>query len=159
VKRDKEELNLPRDLVQFLEDGRQLTYDSSLCECGLVRLLPLNQLVVEEFYVDSEGGVLEAIDPHRGEKGYYRVTAVDLVADCEGYDPKGILIWLPELELFGTWDIDHWDMLVFPGVTWKDIAANPERYLNAQWYPTEVDHELLKLWSSYPFHSRKPPWA
>jgi hypothetical protein len=149
-------MNLPEDLVTFLHANRQLEYDSDQCEAGRITLLSLNQLSLGEVYVDSEESPLAKTDPHVGERGYYAVTAVNLIADCEEYDPEGILIWLPDLELFGTWDCDHWDVRVFPGATWTDIVNDPVKYINAQWEPNEVDNEFLVPWPRYPFKMGRP---
>ena len=65
--------------------------------------------------------------------GIAAVQAVDLIAACDSYDPHGILVWLPKEQAYGTWDMDHWDVAVFPGITWTDIEADPLTYLNAQW--------------------------
>ncbi|MCP4524588.1 MAG: hypothetical protein GY833_01550 [Aestuariibacter sp.] len=150
------DINLPQDLVEFLQADRQLKYNPSRCEAGHIVLLPLNQLSLGEVYIDSEESILAKSDPHVGERGYYTVPAVNLVADCDGYDPKGILIWLPDLELFATWDYDHWDIRVFPDVTWIDIVSNPVKYINAQWYPDKVDNELLIPWPRYSFKKGRP---
>ncbi len=109
-------LNLPEDFVIFLKSNKQLKYDPEQCEAGRITLLKLNQLSITEIFIDSVESPLAKTDPNSGKKGYYSVPAINLIADCEGYDPEGILIWLPELELFGTWDNDHWDILVFPNL-------------------------------------------
>lgn len=149
-------LNLPQDLVKFFRFGKQLTYNPERCEVGCVKLFTLSQLSLGRVYVDSEESPLAKNDPHVGEYGYYSVPAVDLVASCEGYNPKGILIWLPDFELFGTWDGDHWDVRVFPGVTWTGIVSNPIKYINAQWYPDEIANEFLVPWHKYPFKEGRP---
>src|SRR5439155_23191142 len=125
-------LRLPDDLRAFLAAGRQLAYDPSQCEAGRVTLLPLDKLRVGKYLSrpTAHGQVpCLADDPHQ-EEGYYSAAAVNLVAECEHYWPDGILIWLPEERFFGTWQIDHLSILVLPGATWSDIAADPVRYLN-----------------------------
>jgi len=149
-------LKLPQDLIDFLQANKTLDYDSAECEAGLITLLPVNQLSLGEVYVDSRGSPLIKTDPHAGEEGYYSIPAVNLVAACEGYDPEGILIWLPEQELFGTWDCDHWDVRVFPGANWTDIMDDPVKYINAQWKPDEVENEYFIPWPKYPFNKGLP---
>ena len=66
-------------------------------------------------------------------KGYYEIPAVSLTNKVKNYDPKYLLLWLPNEELYGQWDCDHWEITVFPKARWKDIVANPIPYLNAMW--------------------------
>jgi hypothetical protein len=87
-------------------------------------------------------------DPHSGEHGYYLVPAVSLVGSCQHYRAAGVLLWLPDAELFGTWDDDHRTLWVFPGVAWSTIAADPVPYLNTCWEPGRVGAEQMRLWES-----------
>ncbi|MBI5352340.1 MAG: hypothetical protein HZB50_06840 [Chloroflexi bacterium] len=146
----------PQDLVSFLKSGEQLSYDTDECEPGQISLLSFDELSLGEVYIDSEESPLAKKDPHAGEEGYYSVPAINLVADCDGYDPEGILIWLPDQKVFGTWDIDHWDVLIFPDVTWSDIVSDPAKYINAQWERDDVKCEYFQPFPKYPFKTGKP---
>ena len=146
---------IPHDLADFLHAGKQLEYNAALCEAGKVVLKSLDELFVSDVYVDSEESPLHDSDPSADVKGYYAVPAVSLVAECEGYDPEGILIWLPDYSLYGTWDSDHWDVLVFPNVTWSDVVDNPVAFLNAQWEHGVVC-EYLAPWEKCEFREGRP---
>ena len=146
----------PKDFVEYMTSGKKLEYDADGCEPGQITLMPFDKLSLGEVYIDSEGAPFAKKDPHVKERGYYSVPAVNLVADCDGYDPEGILIWLPDQKVFGTWDIDHWDVLVFPDVTWSDIVSDPAKYVNAQWEPDDVECEYLEPFPKYPFKVGKP---
>jgi hypothetical protein len=129
-------LNLPEDLVDFLGAGRALSYDESRCTPKGVTLLPLDRLSVRTVGARArESSDLSEEDPHAGGSGYYRVPAVSLVGTCRNYRPAGLLVWLPDSEVFGSWDDDHHTLWVFPGVNWSRIAADPVPYLNACWSP------------------------
>jgi hypothetical protein len=145
---------IPPDLADFLRAGKQLEYDAALCEAGKVALKSYDELSVSDVYVDSEESPLRAADPNAGVTGYYSVPAVSLVAECEGYDPEGIMIWLPDYSLYGTWDSDHWDVLVFPHATWSDIVRDPVPFLNAQW--EDGFGEYLAPWERYEFRKGRP---
>jgi hypothetical protein len=146
-------VNLPQDLIDFLKSGKQLEYDIEACEAGRVKLKHLEQLFIEDFQVDSENSPLADFDPNAGEKGYYAVSGVSLLAEAEDYDPSGILLWLPQSRVFATWDCDHWNLLGFPGVNWRQIVNNPLPYLNAQWRKSkEIKVMYLAAWENYPFH-------
>lgn len=144
-------LNLPESVLNFLKDGRQFTYDPSECEAGLISLNQLDQLILGEVWIGTE----DESDPHQDEDGYYSVPAVSLTGECEAYDPEYILLWLPNEQLFGSWDCDHWKLTVFPGTSWEDIVADPLIYLNAQWSPDGVGSEFHP-WSKYEFREGRP---
>lgn len=43
------------------------------------------------------------------------------------------LVWLPDLNTYGSWDMSHYELTVFPGHTWNDITASPKQFLESQW--------------------------
>jgi hypothetical protein len=147
---------IPEDLGDYLKSKKQLEYDASQCVPGQISLLEYETLEIGEVYIDSEESPLIKTDPHAGEIGYYAVPAVNLVADCDGFDPDGILIWLPDQKCYGTWDCDHYDVLVFPHATWTEILANPLVYINAQWKPQGVLCQYFVPFPKYPFHAGRP---
>jgi hypothetical protein len=143
--------DLPEDLLEFLRSGSQLDYDPDDCECGQVTLFAHNKLSPSVVFVDSDDAPFANQDPHVEEEGCYVVPAINLVAECEGYDPDGILIWLPDQKVFGTWDSEFWNVLIFPNATWSEISASPVKYLNALWEPEAVRCEYLRPFPRYPF--------
>jgi len=136
--------DLPEDYLAFINSGSQLEYDPDECEVGRVILFASDKLTPSVAFVDSYDTPYATSDPHAEEDGYYVVPIVNLIAECEGYDADGILIWLPDQKLFGAWDSEYWDVLTFPDVTWRDIRADPVKYLNALWEPEAVRHEYLR---------------
>ena len=138
--------------------GRHLEYDALQCKAGRVTLVPLEKLRVRKYLTrptaDGHVPCLED-DPHQ-EEGYYSVPAVNLVGHCcDDYQPDGILIWLPEEGLFGTWQTDHLAIWVFPRVSWSDIVADPLRFINRAMGIGE--HELLQELKPWPKHPFGPP--
>ena len=144
--------DLPPDLVEFLRSGRSLNYDPTEAEPGAVVMRTCPPLIT--LWVDSSDRPWHASDPHAGEVGYYAVPVVDLIADCEGFDPAGVLVWIPREQAFGTWDADHWDLIVFRDVLWSHIEADPIPYLNAQW--TGDVGKLLVPVNTYEFVQGRP---
>ena len=125
-----DELNLPADLVEFLQAGKQPEYDPATCEAGAITLLPIDQLKVEFFPMICRSSE----DPHTGEGGCYLVRGVSLVASCENYDPAGLLLWLPLDERYALWDSSHATLAVFgPEVNWSQIVSDLPRHINAHW--------------------------
>jgi len=58
---------------------------------------------------------------------------VNLIASAVDYSGDYFLCWLPTLRLFANADVEHREITIFPDVSWTTIAANPSRYLDAQW--------------------------
>jgi hypothetical protein len=142
-------LNLPEDLRSFLAAGTALEYDAGCSRAGAVTLFPLDRLMVRTLKTRlSESSEVAEEDPHAGEKGYYLVPAVSLVASCQRYRPAGLLLWLPEMGLYGSWDDDHRTLWVFPDLTWAEIVAGPVPFLNACWEPRRAAAKQARLWES-----------
>jgi hypothetical protein len=137
-------LDLPDDLADFLAAGRQLDYDPEECAAGRVVLLPREQLKLELFATMADSSAIRDEDPHQGENGCYLVPGVNLVASCAGYSPSGILMWLPVERCYAAWDSSHLGIRVFPSTTtWRDIAADAPKYINAQWGNWSRDEALI----------------
>lgn len=154
-------MNLPHDLIEFLQNNTLLQYDPSECEAGKIKLLSLNKLKIELFPTDADNGPIDnTSDPHCGEMGTYMVPAVSLVAKCEDYEPMGLLLWFPEEECYGTWDSSHTLLEVFSSeVTWSDIVANPLSYINSFWDEERVGGLApLIPWPKYDYDPVQSHW-
>ena len=91
------------------------------------------------------------------DEGYYEVPAVSLTGQCQAYDPEFILLWLPNEQIFGTWDCDHWDLYVFRDRTWPDIVADPATYLDSSWNDYQrKNSEYYKPYPEYEFKEGMP---
>lgn len=139
-------LNLPQDLVDFIKYGKNLSYDEEKCVIGHIELVPIESLMRGRIYVDK---IVSNQNDLR--EGYYIIPAVDLIAECEGFDAWGILVWLPDIQKFGTWDCDHRELKVFLKAKWSGIVADPIKYLNAMWKPTGVEMATFVARDKYPF--------
>ena len=145
----------PNDAIAYLHAHRSFDHDPSNSVCGAVVLAAADALTLREFWIDGEGRDW-IDDPHEGDDGYYVVPGIDFVAQVDGFDPDGILVWIPGLESFGTWDSDHWDLIVFEETRWDAIVADPLRYVDAQWDP-ECTFEYLKPWTAgFEWHPGRP---
>lgn len=143
---------LPKEAAAFLRAGSQFDYNPAECEAGIVGLKKLNQLKLGEIWIGTD---LEG-DPNLHEDGFYSVPAVSLTGKCASYDPEFILLWLPNEKLFGTWDCDHWSLLVFPKASWSDIVASPAPHLNSQWDPDCTVGNAIAPWTRYEFKRGRP---
>ena len=120
-----QKLNLPKDLIEFICDGKALSYNEEKCIIGRAEFVSIDSLVSGRIYVEPKQG--------SPKKGYYTIPAVDLISECESFDAWGILVWLPDIQMFGTWDCDHRKLRVFQNAVWNDIEREPVRYLNGLW--------------------------
>jgi hypothetical protein len=148
--------DLPVDLVTFLAAGKQLEYDPAPCEAGAITLVPLEELKLERFPVETGRLAVPQQDPHYPQVNSYLVLGINLVARCTGgYDPVGLLLWLPIEKRYGVWDSSHCGIQMFgPEVTWAQIAASPSRHLNAGWTGIDPDAppmEDLVPWPNHPY--------
>lgn len=148
-------VTLPDDFTGFLAAGRQLEYAHEDCECGRITLLPIGKHELSEIEIDGQTVRDTTPDPNEGVDGYYSVPAINLVESCEDYDPQHILSWLPESNLYMSWDCDHWVAMAFPNVNWSDISANPLPYINAQWESPSIGKPFVP-WPDYPFKNGRP---
>ena len=128
-------MNLPSDLEDFLNAGRQLDYDASECEMGKVTLKDVSSLQVADYPTDLFNLDIDlTMFPESGSLPSFTTEGVSLIAECEDYDPDGLLLWIPKLNSYGTWDCDHEVVSAFPSdVSWSMISNDPLRYLNAFW--------------------------
>jgi hypothetical protein len=150
-------LDLPEDLVAFLAAGKRLEYDPKRCEAGAVTLLPLADLKLQRFPVETSSLPVFEQDPHYPDVKSYLVLGVNLVARCSrSYEPVGLLIWLPVERRYGIWDSSHCGIQTFgPEVTWERIAADPAPHLNAGW--TGIDPNAQKMTALVPWPA--PPYG
>jgi len=126
-------IDLPAEFSAFLKQRKQLRYDADECDCGRIRLLAKSKLRETVLVVEPEQPDDSLLDPHGEDDGAYVIRAINLVGEADGFDPDYILCWLPEQQIFASYDIDHRVLHIFPGTTWTQIADNPVPYLNAQW--------------------------
>jgi hypothetical protein len=145
--------NLPTETVEFLKSGKQLSYGSKAVEWGEVKLKSLDKLELKEVTVGTETDE----DPHAYEEGYYSVPAVSLTGECQSYDAEFVLLWLPNEQLFGAWDCDHWVLTVFQSTSWADIVEDPASFLNAQWDLNTTVGSRFEPWTKYEFKEGFPP--
>jgi hypothetical protein len=157
-------MKLAADLVAFFADGKALEYDPAACEAGALTLRPPAKLRPHLVPVETGGSPLFEQAPHFPKVNSYLVLGVNLVVSCTGgYEPVGLLLWLPSEGRYGQWDSSHCTIQMFgPEETWTQIAAEPARYINALWrtgnvgaYPDLPAVEDLVPWPTHPYYNRQ----
>jgi hypothetical protein len=152
-KKENRPVMIEKDLEDFLHAGKQLEYDAAKCEAGRVLLKKHDMLKVEEIVVSSEA---HDDDPNAGSNGDYSVPVVDLSESSDKYNGGFLLVWIPDLALYGSYDTDHHVLTVFgKEVRWQNIVSSPAAFLEAQWYPERKAGRILKAWKHYKFRKRK----
>ena len=144
-------MTLPDDLVAFLRSGRTLEYDVKKCECGKVVFHPLQSIEVVELQLNSYQSNWAWEDPHADDEGSYIVPAYNLLASCEGYSSYGLLVYVHSQDVYGSYDDDHKDLLIFPRASWWNLVGDPIRYLTATWYPQRGTGATLNPIGDYEF--------
>ena len=159
-------MKLPPELIESLSsvDGNyQLT--SKVCdEIGIesVTFHKLDAINPITFYVNVDEYIENYSDESHDLAGnYYPIEALDLLREVPGYRAFGILVWIPRISEFASFDEDHCVLRSFPGKTWKDIVANPKGFINCLWYPDQIDNHLVRPWNDKRFDStptKNPIW-
>jgi hypothetical protein len=149
-------LHLPPDLAAFLAAGKRLEYDPEECDAGAVTLVPLAELKLQRFPVETSGDPSYKDDPNAPGVNSYLVLAVDLIASSnDNYEPAGLLLWLPIERRYAAWDSSHCTIDVFPAdVTWERIAADPVPYIEAS-LGGELPTERLVPWPAHPYGDKQ----
>jgi hypothetical protein len=152
---------LPKDLVAFLKEGSPSTLDAGIYET--ITLIPVEELLVETLEVTPNLAPFVRDHPHADEYGHYAVPAVNLVrSNSKRADsfPAWLFLWLPNERRYGSYDLDHGDLMVFaPEVSWTQIATDPAPFVEASngkhFGPVTI--EYFQPWPRYPFVEVKYP--
>jgi hypothetical protein len=147
--------DLPKDLVAFLRGRSPVTLDAA--HYGRIMLIPIEELLIETLAVTPNLAPFARDHPHSDKSGHYAVPAINLVqSGPEGLDsfPAWLFLWLPNERQYGSYDLDHGDLMVYPaGVSWSEIAADPGPFIRASdgQHDGPVAIVYLQPWSRYPF--------
>jgi hypothetical protein len=98
-------VELPDDLVEFLESDRRLEYDASACEIGVFAFRTLDEVEEIDLTVRAED-----------HESACTIHALDLVKSCEGYDPRGIFVYIPSLRKYGSYDSEQELLITYGGM-------------------------------------------
>ena len=148
-------LDLPADLVSYYAGRKEPTLDAA--HYGTVSLIPLDRLKVETLEVTPNLAPFVSTHPHADEYGHYAVPAVNLIqsqGDREHGFPACLFLCLPNEKRYGSYDLDHGDLMVFDAtVSWSDIAASPSLYVSSSdgGDDGEVSVTYFEPWPRYPF--------
>ncbi len=120
---------LPDDLVAFLESDRRLEYDASAGEMGAFTFRTLDEIEEIDLAVRL-----------RGQESTGTVRALDLLK-AEGYDARGMLVYIPSLRKYGSYDRAGGSLTTYRDMSWSAFLADPARYIRAAW---RLDSEIAE---------------
>jgi hypothetical protein len=125
---------LPSDYMDYISAGQHLKFKfSKKAELSFATLCTMADIRNINIMLNPS---IEYKDLNTKRQGKYILPVLDLVEDVgTDFNSMGILVWIPDIKLFGTWDSDHYELTVFKDKTWADILAAPEIYFNAMWQP------------------------
>lgn len=161
---NSKEYNIPGELMDYLKNNagiiKTITGDDYSGPKYLefyrpeeLRIIEIKFAVTTEHIRNTEENVKN--DPHyrdsevdnsnqsrdQGEDcGKYFGKAVDLIKRASDYFPDGMLVWLPELNIFGVYDCEHENVQVFPHADTKDVSGNIGLFINSQWCGCKIDY-------------------
>ena len=144
----------PDDLAAFLRGGPR-TLGAGHYET--VTLFGLDELRVETLEVTPNMAPFAGDHPHADGYGHYAVPAVNLVRGDPRPSldfPAWLLLWLPVERRYGSYDLDHGDLHVFPpGASWTQIVADPLPFVRASdgFGDGPVPVEYLEPWHRHPW--------
>jgi hypothetical protein len=146
--------HIPEDLAAFLRGG-QRTLNTGHYES--VTLVHFEELRLETLEVTPNMAPFVGDHPYADEYGYYAVPAVNLIQGgpkrADSF-PAWLFLWLPTERRYGSYDLDHGDLMVFgPEVTWSQIVTDPLPFVLASdgGRGGEVAIDFLEPWHRYPF--------
>lgn len=113
---------LPDDLIAFLQSGCRLDFDAADCEIGVFSLRFLNDIEEIAMTVAAEKGDSSCV-----------IRGLDLLKSCEDYNPRGMLVYIPSLRKYGSYDAEKKSLITFRDMSWSAFRADPAKYINAGW--------------------------
>ncbi|EMO54935.1 hypothetical protein LEP1GSC172_3491 [Leptospira noguchii] len=95
-------LNLPQDLVQDLTAVKRIETDSQdWFDLASIREIQFSSIKIAPFKTEEEG--------------QYYTNSVGLILNSEDYgESRELLVWLPRLQHYGTWDSSRDELHIFP---------------------------------------------
>ncbi|EMN31596.1 hypothetical protein LEP1GSC083_0936 [Leptospira interrogans serovar Pyrogenes str. L0374] len=102
-------LNIPQDLVEDLTTVKRINTNSQgWFDLASIREIQFGSIQIGPFKTK--------------ENGQYYTNSFGLILNSEIYDESHeILVWLPRLQHYGTWDSSRDELHIFPNQTWTPI--------------------------------------
>lgn len=89
-------------------------------------------------------------------EGGYKAIAAPLFDEKNRLNSEMLLLWLPDLQRYSSYDREHTNLVIFSSATWSDIVANPLPYFNsilAEPQDIEATRAIMAKHAEYPMNS------
>ena len=160
-------MDIPHDLHQALisQDGKYKLTTILHDEIGkeTITFRKPDEIELAVLYVNVDEYIENYQEPSTNLAGYYYpIEAYDLLSEFPRYRAFGVLVWVPSVSEFATYDEDHCVLRSFPNATFSNIIDNPKRFFNCMWYPDDFENHLVRPWSDDRFTNivptKEPKW-
>ena len=148
--------DLPKKCQQYLQANKDIIIDlkNKPSEIEKVVFFSPNELTSDYQIIDTYEYFLNYEEFKENPKVQYHIPAINLVKEDaeDNYESDGLLVWLPSLKCFGSFDIDHCIGYVFLNIAWSKIESNLGHFINTQWDPKSSKNILFKPWKEQGFN-------
>lgn len=152
----KEMHGLSDDCIDFLKTNvnTEIRLKIKFGDISRVSFFSIDELALDYQILSTYEYFLNYGEPGSDPKVTYHIPSISLVKeDLDGnYRSEGLLVWLPNCRMFGTADIDHEVLYVFPDSPWSKIRLNLAECINTQWSPNSSLSVLLRPWIDQGFN-------
>jgi len=146
------QFNLPNECIEFLNSQKNKVIDlrNSPAEIEKILFYSEEELTCGHQVIDTYEYFLNYNEFKEDSEIQYHIPCVNLIKedDDDNYDADGLLVWLPDLNCFGSFDIDHCIGYLFQQNSWIDIESNLGKFINTQWYPEKMENTFFKPWKN-----------
>lgn len=111
---------IPEEIILFINQIKLQNIDFNNNYCGKITFYSINQLEIN--YI-----------PYNKNKKIGYIKVVDIIKDCDKVTPYGVFIYLPDYKLFGTYDRDTKEIIVYKNTNIEDIQSDLIKYINFHW--------------------------
>ena len=136
-----ESFGIPKKCIHFLRtnEGKTIELNNSPAEIEKVIFYPIDELKEDYEIIDTNEYYLNYNEFKTDPEIQYHIPTINLIKkDAEdNYDNDGLLVWLPVLKCFGTFDIDHCIGYLFKDVEWTELERDLGNFINTQWNPEQ----------------------
>lgn len=148
--------NLPEDCQLYLRNNNNKVIELNIKSAEIEKVIfnSLDELKNDYQIIDTYEYFLNYNEFKKDPEIQYHIPAINLIKrDAEdNYDSDGLLVWIPILKSFATFDIDHCIGYIFKDTSWLEIEDNLGNIINTQWYPEKSNGILLKPWIEQGFN-------
>lgn len=151
-----DDFGLPIECQKFLQANKEMIIDlkNERSEIEKVIFYSVDELINDFQIIDTHEYFLNHSEFKEDPEIQYHIPAINLIKkDAEdNYESDGLLVWVPIIKCFGSFDIDHFIGHLFKDTGWNEIESNLGDFINTQWYPDKTKNILFMPWKDQGFN-------